>query len=837
MPGNAEEYLLEYADDKKCVDWLKKVIKVFLADKKDDYLEALAKELIGICACTLEEMSTAIVDAENTEIVLTKLKHISGVNALANDQVIKFSQDVNVIYGLNGTGKSSYFRILNEMAGGKRETPILSNIYEETYQNISVNLNYTINGRDKNIDWNGAVRGLQDLSSIRVFDSGYTENFLKKHESDELVVKPYGLFLFADLDSFLSDIAEKANELVVDEEKKIPVINWENVLAESQATLDKEVYADSDISTINSILDSLDDVVISNNISEANENKIKLQTENPSDKLQLENSKKAAYATLLKRLRQIDDEIEAFSNTIKYDIDEYIECKKKSDDFLKQIEVLKKIPGTDSDEWKKFIEAGKSYAESSEISDVCPYCHRPYDESAMKIVKAYAIFIGNDAEQKLKKQENKLVKQREKTLQWNVITSTDNTLIDSTVLKLIKARNTSIATFKSNLLNAIDGRKKPEGTIGKSLEIQNRINEEMKKVEASIALLTEDVNKKSEELRKCEENITKLISYKSIAVQKEKIREMVNLRNKIDSYNKNKGLITKCKKNMTRLSQKAHNELLTVQLQEKFSEILQRMTQRRLEVVLSVKKEQTELSIKNNKKVSNILSEGEQKATAISLFLAEINVSGNKSTIIFDDPVNSLDHKIIAAFTDEIMNLDNQIVVFTHNKLFLDCIETIPKGHICKGIDSACSKTRGKHIFLYETSSEGKSRKGVVFERRKRDSDYYLSKAENYLSTSPFTEAEATCSCIREAVENIIDEIVFNGLAPNKYSNKNGRINWDELKKLNPDPNIIDKIHTIHGRCSGGELHSGTEREENPVDAEELATMCSDLRSIQCQAV
>ena len=253
--------------------------------------------------------------------------------------------------------------------------------------------------------------------------------------------------------------------------------------------------------------------------------------------------------------------------------------------------------------------------------------------------------------------------------------------------------------------------------------------------------------------------------------------------------------------------------------------------------MLSVKKEQTELSIKNNKKVSNILSEGEQKATAISLFLAEINISENKSTIIFDDPVNSLDHKIIATFTDEVMDLDNQIVIFTHNKLFLDCIETTQKGHICKGIDSACAKTRGKHIFLYETSSEGQSRKGVVAEKKKRDSNYYLSKAENYLSASPFTEVEATCSCIREAVENIIDEIVFNGLIPNKFSNKNGRINWDELKKLNPDAELIDKIHTIHGRCSGGELHSGTEREENPVDAEELRIMCSDLRSVNRPAV
>lgn len=833
MPSNAEEYLLEYANDEKCVEWLNKVIKIFLANKKDNYVEALAKELIGICDCTLEQMSTATANIEDTEIVLRKLKHCSGVNALDNDQVIKFSQNVNVIYGLNGTGKSSYFRILNEMSGGKRETPILGNIYEETPQNISVELTCTINGVEKKANWNGSPRGLQDLSSIRVLDSGYTENLLKKRESDELVVKPYGLYLFTDLDSFLSDIAEKADELIAEEEKIIPVINWENITPESQTIYDKAVYTENDIATINSSLDSLDETVINNNLNKATDNKLKLQTENPSDKLQLENSKHKAYKAIITRLKIIDDEIEFFANAVKNSVVAYLECKNKSDIFLKQIAILNKIPGTDSDEWKRFIEAGKGYVESSEIGDVCPYCHRPYDESAMEIVKAYAFFIGNDAEQNLKRKEQDLIDQREKILLWNVVTPTDNTLIDSAVLELIKARNADVEKFKNILLNAIDSRMEPDNRLEKSLEIQNRIIEEMKKVEASITLLTVDVTTKNEELKKCEENIAKITSSKCVAEQKEKIREMVNLRNKIGSYNKNKVLVTTCKKNMTRLSQKAHDELLTARLQEKFSDILQRMTQRRLDVVLSLKKEQTELSIMNNNKVSNILSEGEQKATAISLFLAEINISENKSTIIFDDPVNSLDHKIIATFTDEIMDLDNQIIVFTHNKLFLDCIETSAKGHVCKGVDSACSKTRGKHIFIYETSSEGKSRKGVVVERKKRDSDYYLSKAENYLSKSPFTEVEATCSCIREAVENIIDEIVFNGLAPNKYSNKNGRIQWDELKKLNPDSGLIDKIHIIHGRCSGGELHSGTEREDNPIDVEELNAMCSDLRSIQ----
>jgi hypothetical protein len=43
-------------------------------------------------------------------------------------------------------------------------------------------------------------------------------------------------------------------------------------------------------------------------------------------------------------------------------------------------------------------------------------------------------------------------------------------------------------------------------------------------------------------------------------------------------------------------------------------------------------------------------------------------------------------------------------------------------------------------------------------------------------------------------------------------SNKNSRIAWAELKKLNNDSNIIDKLETIHGRVSGGAMHNGVQK-------------------------
>ena len=122
------------------------------------------------------------------------------------------------------------------------------------------------------------------------------------------------------------------------------------------------------------------------------------------------------------------------------------------------------------------------------------------------------------------------------------------------------------------------------------------------------------------------------------------------------------------------------------------------------------------------------------------------------------------------------MDLDNQLIIFTHNKLFLDSIETTAKAHVCKTIDSACNKNKGKHIFLYETQSEGISRKGVIAQKSKEDANLFLSRAEEKLNQSPLEETNAVCANLRQAIEEIIDEVVFNKLSPNKFSNKNGVI-------------------------------------------------------------
>src|SRR5690606_10872387 len=71
--------------------------------------------------------------------------------------------------------------------------------------------------------------------------------------------------------------------------------------------------------------------------------------------------------------------------------------------------------------------------------------------------------------------------------------------------------------------------------------------------------------------------------------------------------------------------------------------------------------------------LADILSEGEQKAISLAEFLTELQLDNIKAPVIFDDPVNSLDHKIIDEVGKRFIELSKQrqVIIFTHSILLL----------------------------------------------------------------------------------------------------------------------------------------------------------------------
>lgn len=838
MKISAVDYLIEYINSEDEDKWIQSVVSCYLNSNEDISnleIQNLTDDLLtnNIREYPLDTFNHISNTSELIEI--KKLVHESGVNALAENQEIVFNNQVTVLYGLNGSGKSSYFRILQAMLGNIKSSDIIPNIYLNTAQNISVNLEYKINQKLQHVNWcnNGEI---SDLKSIKVFDSKYSRKFLEKRESDERVLFPYKLYMFSEISDYIDQIKKVTIEQLDARIENNVAPKRDDFIEEEKNRFEREMTVE-DKEHFCSVAMHFDDKKEEEIIRIEDEIQSLMQT-NYSDKLQLLESKKEKYEEVQKRVENtlflwLNKSVEYHKQIVLYK-----QCKKESEGNRKLTNILSNLPGVESSEWKEFIKKGLLISESSEeLNNTCPYCYREYDERSISIVEAYLAFIRDETEVELSKCESKIREILNKA-KYMQIKKEEYIIEDNENLQL------HISSLFDLVFNYLESLKKMDDSINDVEPINfdttfiiSEFNNFEKEYSSDKDKLHKESSARKENLEKLKEEKAKLMSQKSIHDQKDAIIGFIDENIVISKLRQRLKAISSHK--ISNLSKKAHEDLLSDQLIEKFNDFLQKLgiKEHQIELKNSTSKgvQQTELVMKSKTNVTNILSEGEQKAVSIALFLAEIFVAKNKSPIILDDPVNSLDHRMMNCLSDILLQLDNQVVIFTHNRMFLDSIAGSDYGHLCKNFTSnGCNKTKGKHIFTYQIKSEGISEKGVITSKINDNAKGYLRDAEELLSKSPFDEELKVCALLRNAIDHIVDEIVFNNQIPRKYSIKGvaQSIQWDELKNMASNQEMIDDLKRIFGRVSSGQLHVGQVSSNNPPDKQELLQLYNELDSM-----
>lgn len=839
---HAKDYLIEYANsiDK---EWLRCLIIESINSNgniSEGRLNEIYLNLAKGHALTIPIIQDRGVQRDS--ILFQSLKHISGINALANNQTITFSPNVTILHGMNGAGKSSYFRILNEVVGGNQIKTILSNIYIDNPQPINVEIKYkkvsASNG--DTIIWTGTNRALPELNNCCVFDSSYLSGFLQVRSVNEALILPLGLRLFTYIASMIDEFKNRLNRDVDNIKSKKPNIDYTKFTeGTKKALLNNEInpefrakiescynFSDEDRQQHANILQQLKE----------------LKQINTADKIALISKNKQVYDIFKKRIGEICQTITNIIPIVSSAIKDYTEKKEKNINAQKQFAIFSTIPDSDSPEWKIFIQAAHTYHPACEET-ICPYCRQTLQTEASKaLLKAYFLFITDKTEDDLQGAEVKLKEILEQVevinIDVNLPLEIDTLLKENVALKQdIKKGLTSLSEIKNTLIRDIKDKIviKDVFNVPDFTYLIALLDEECKKIDKELNLLNLSPDTKVKTIESLETQRKILEEKEDIAKQSDKFIAWF----KCDEVEKKLQRLASAMSttDITRLSNKANDELLTEKLKNSFAEELIEFGKQGLQVELvkagnSKGKQNTKLILKGNKNVTDILSEGEQKAIGLALFIAEIKSLDIHNPIILDDPVNSLDHQIAGAFAERLLKLNNQIILFNHNLLFLDAFECSRSNHICKSGKSACCDTRGKHIKIYKVCDEGVNTKGVIIDYKRNKAEEHIKEAAGLLNHSPFEDYLKVAALIRKAVECTIDEVIFKGQCPTKYSTKNSRIDWNALINIGADRTTIDKLHKIHDRVSGGEMHNGNEAAENPIRVDELKQYVDEIKNI-----
>lgn len=231
--------------------------------------------------------------------------------------------------------------------------------------------------------------------------------------------------------------------------------------------------------------------------------------------------------------------------------------------------------------------------------------------------------------------------------------------------------------------------------------------------------------------------------------------------------------------------------------------------------------------------LADILSEGEQKAIALAEFLTELQLDNTKAPIVFDDPVNSLDHKIIDEVVKRLIELSKQrqVIVFTHSILMLHSFiqQSELEHHRQAGVS-----------FLFHRVKENFGITGILDEVEEVNSySYYIKKLNLVLQTKPDGQDEAKLAAegyghLRSAIEITVEDDLFRKTIK-RY--KKG-VAFPSLLRV--DGSKIDaykgKLNDIYEKCCVSIAgHSSPEEIHTTPTIEELKTDFEEFKKIRSQ--
>lgn len=679
--------------------WVRLAVKKF--QEKEDLDEDDFKELIDIClkeaANDLNEDDIPDVhisfgrSSSKNKIKLKSLKNIKGINALAPKKPLDFGENnLCIIYGRNGSGKSGFVRILKHICEARHPGKLLSNVFESSQTEQKCDLEYEVNGHDKTINWKKNDGWIEDLRTVDIYDTSSGKIYVT--DENEVTYEPPLLELFSDLVRAGEQLSSEIEILInkkVSKKPPIPSHLEETELGKWYNDLTHEISEES----IKELTEYTQE-----DQSRLRELKERLEVESPLEKAKKISEKKRRLDNFilktLNHVRQLSD-----INCKKlFDLDSKAAIKEEAAEAAaKQLFSSAPLEGVGTPVWEQLWEKAREYSENQAyigeefpvIRDEarCVLCHQTLTDNAKRRLHSFEDFVKGE----LKKEAVEIRKEYEKAIEsllpvesieniattLEAISIDDNELIEAIkqLYDLLNRRFKAIPDVNDvNELPPIpdfwkllkDGRKLSRNYNSKSKEYLNdaekdnrdELEKERKELETK-----EWLSNQGEAL------LVELNRLKDVEI----LDEAKRLTNPV-ALSKKKGILAE--------------GLITDAFVGRFNNELKKLGASwiKIEFVKTrVKKGRVlhKLQLENAEQQvpGEILSEGENRIITLAAFLADVTGKVTPDPFVFDDPITSLDEDFEETVVRRLVELsqDRQVIVFTHRLSLTSLLEELAK--------------------------------------------------------------------------------------------------------------------------------------------------------------
>lgn len=727
--------------------------------------------------------------ASDDDIILSKITNIDNINALSKSSELEFAPSgLTIVYGDNGSGKSSYVSILKHSCNTRGLKPrINANLYDPTSA-----------GNDKKADVEYTFDGI-NFTTVNLINETVSENTLKKIDvfdtfsanhyiegEDEIAFIPQGL-----------SIVEKLAETVKNVEVQLSI----ELSNPSMRKFDYELLEIPEGTTAKLFLDNLNadstlDELRAESIWNATKNARieaiekeidKLKATDPKKSLKSNEEKTKRFEILINKFQNLENNLTGQAlNNLKEILNNFCVAKEALRESSNTAFSDLPIQGVGNNTWKILWESARRfYNESTQtesfpnVSDnsSCPLCLQDLEEQARERFTKFEDFVKNDIQKTFDEAKEKydLAIENLNRLDFNFEEQTPisleiNELIENYSEKQVEYL-TVLSQQKEYLVGLLNSMKTIENI--NTIEVDNTPKTLIQDLKNSLSEINEKLKVQSidDDLKPLLKELNQLNGEKKIYEHKPKLAREIYRQKKVALLNQ---CISKCNtRTITTLSNELTTRYVNQNLKQNFKKELKKLGFKNIKIETETKGQRgkqyhylrLDENNSNNVALKDILSEGEHRCISLATFLSELSISEHKSAIVFDDPVSSLDHKwrnkISKRITEEA--LERQVIVFTHDITFLLMIQEHSESLNCDlVIKSLTRKPMETGIVAtnppWDALSVGK-RIGIL-----KNEHQQLDKIERTETEEVYKErAKNLYGKLRETWERFIEEVFLNG--------------------------------------------------------------------------
>ena len=648
----------------------------------------------GQVPSTLEPLQASHVPidlATQGAVSLRSIGQAQNVNALASDQWLNLAESgLTIVYGDNGSGKSGYARVLKRACRARDQEDILPNAYGAASQgNATARINFSVgNLVQPEFTWTDGIEAPADLSQISVFDSRCAS--VHVDGKNELAYTPIPLQLFQFLAEASREIRSRLTAKKSAIESQIPNFR-------SRTLPNSQTAVASLVANLNSSIQP-EDVRRLSQLSQAE--RLRLEqfrrdlAADPQHELRRLRAAKQRLTTLIAEIRTADQILQPeIVDQLKRLF--LVAQEKTAASQFAATEAFKTEPLTSvgTEVWKALWEAARTYSTTeayprtaypnTDPEAVCVLCQQPLSQAASARLKAFEVFVQEKVQQAAD-EARRATENFKNGIRTSVITKEAiresclllrDELDREQLLKVVVRAFARSRVRASKLLRASDANELPRPITGMSVVPQlQELNADVdQRVTTLVKALNPEQRQADErELQGLEDRFWLATILAEVEQEIVRLQQIAAIDMALQDTDTNR--ITRKVTELSRL-------LVTATMRDAFaSEVATLgMGDRRVELVQEQSgygstKFKVSLIRNPRTRVASIFSEGEHRCVALAAFLAELATAHNRSGLIFDDPVSSLDHNHRAAVAARLVReaiSERQVIVFTHDIPFL----------------------------------------------------------------------------------------------------------------------------------------------------------------------